>query len=112
MSEQTIVDVLEQDRHWVRRDGSSVAVEALDPSEAQTVLATLRERASLLWFAAMWRDDRSYLSGDVLAADIVSPAHWLEDRPLVQSLHRVVRRAGGRGGNVTPLVPQAYATPA
>jgi hypothetical protein len=112
MTEQTIVEVLEQDRHWIRRDGSSVLVEALDPSEAQTVLTSLRERASLLWFAAMWRADRSYTAQDVLAADIVSPYHWLEARPLVQSLQRVVRRAGGRSGTLRSMVAQGYATSA
>jgi hypothetical protein len=91
MTEQTIVDVLEQDHHWLRGDGSSVPVEQLDPTEAESILTSLRERASLLWFAAMWRADRTYVTEDVLAADIVSPAHWLEDRPLVLGLDRAVR---------------------
>jgi hypothetical protein len=112
MTEQTIVDVLEQERHWVRRDGSSVLVDALDPSEAQTVLTSLQERASLLWFAAMWRADRSYTARDVPAANVVSPLHWLDDRPLVQSLQRVVRRAGRRAGSLTSVDRQAFATPA
>lgn len=112
MTEQTIVDVLEQDRHWVRRDGSSVLVENLDPSQALAILTSLQERASLLWFAAMWRADRSYTARDVPAANVVSPTHWLDDRPLVQSLQRVVRRAGRRSDTLTPMVSLAYATPA
>lgn len=89
MNEQTIVDVLEQDHHWVRGDGSAVPVRALRPTEARSILGSLQQRASLLWFAAMWRADRRYIDRDVLAADVVSPTHWLQDRPLVQALQRV-----------------------
>jgi hypothetical protein len=104
MIEQTIVDVLEQDDQWLRSDGSSVRVEHLDPGEAESILTSLRERASLLWFAAMWRADRRYVTSDVLAADLVSPTHWLANRPLVHSLERVVRVGARRGTAASPAV--------
>lgn len=107
MSEQTIVDVLEQDHVWVRSDGTAVRLDALDPSEARSVLASLKQRASLLWFAAMWREDRRYIGRDVIAADIVSPVHWLDDRPLVRGLERAVRLGARRSA---PM--QAFATTA
>jgi hypothetical protein len=105
MIEATIVDVLEQDDHWLRGDGSLVPLSDLDSSEAASVLTTLLQRASLLWFAAMWRADRRYVQSEVPAANIVSPVDWLEDRPLVRSLRQLVYLGNSRSVGLAPAPP-------
>lgn len=101
----TIVDLLEQDHHWLRADGTLVPLHALDRPEAGAVLSSLEERASLLWFAAMWRADRRYVRPDVAALDVVSPQHWLRARPLVGALRSHLRLT-------SPLVRPLAAVPA
>ena len=89
---------MEQDEVWITADRMPLKLEEMDPEHRRNTLAMLRRRATFLMRAYLYceiEDIRERgapqrpLDGTVEVYD--SPEAWLERRPLVRALARLVR---------------------
>jgi hypothetical protein len=92
--------LLDQDKVWVTRDGMPVTLEEMDPEHRKATLGFLRRRAVFLRRAYEFceitdglygRRDHFDMGPEELDDD---PTEWLERRPLVKELARLVRAEG------------------
>lgn len=96
--------ILEQDEWWRTGDGMPIKLTTMDPEHRANTLAFLRRRADSLQIQHWW-----WLFGDA-PDDVFDEAHrleieepaeeWLQRRPLVQELTRLVLLDGSVEGEL------------
>lgn len=96
--------LLEQDQIWLTADRMPLLLTEMDAGHRRNTLAMLRRRAAYLMRAYDWCEQRTFLSApdDVLAQyeaerdrAVHEPASaWLERRPLIRELARLVALDG------------------
>ena len=109
--------LLDQDRIWITNDRMPLPLTEMDPSHRRNTLAFLRRRARYLMRAYVWCEIRGVMQFGAPPDDdgfenavYDDPAQWLERRPLVIELARLVRRdeldANTVEGEVVPDRPE------
>jgi hypothetical protein len=91
--------LLDQDRVWITNDRMPLTLDEMEPSHRRNTLRYLRRRAAYLMKAYVFCEIREVLQfgGPPDDEDNVNelfddPTNWLERRPLVRELDRLVRK--------------------
>lgn len=117
----SVLDLLDQDKIWVTREGQTLTLEEMEPSHRRNTLALLRRKAfslNLLYFTRYFGGPGP--NGDIAQSTFEratdefidqDPKKWLEEQPLVSRLAALVDADGARERRlalrlVRPDIPQ------
>lgn len=102
----SVLDLLDQDKIWVTREGQTLTLEEMEPSHRRNTLALLRRKAfslNLLYFTRYFggygpSGEMAQLAFDHAADEFIdqNPKEWLEEQPLVRRLAALVDADGAR----------------
>lgn len=92
--------LLDQDEVWITKDQMPLLLTEMDPSHRRATLAFLRRRARYLMKAYVWCEIRDVMRfgappdehDDAGIGLLDDPEKWLERRPLIRELDRIVRK--------------------
>lgn len=105
--------LLDQDRVWITQDQMPLMLEEMDSEHRRNTLAFLRRRATYLMKAYFWCEIRDLErfgappdGCDDIAELYDNPVEWLERRPLIQALARLVRNDDAIDAEVVGIAPE------
>lgn len=102
----SVLDLLEQDKIWITREGQTLTLEEMEPRHRRNTLALLRRKAlglNLLYFTRYFggygpSGEMAQLAFDHATNTFIEqkPKEWLEEQPLVSRLAALVDADGAR----------------